>query len=347
MGVSAPSRPSTEVESAVAGSGIDIVVADRVGWIRLDRPEALNALTLEMVTSMRAALAHWETDPQIDSYLVTGEGRAFCAGGDVRWIVEEIAERPDNVRAFWRAEYDLDLAIHQLHKPYVAVMDGIVMGGGVGISAHGRHRIVTERTRLAMPELRIGFCPDVGGTRLLANAPGEVGLHVALTSASLEAADIIYCGLADRAINSRDLHSLLESPPGVLRLAQQHQEPPCPSLAAQRPWIDECYSAPTVELILERLRSHPQQLARNAATIIESQPPTALKVALRALRTARQASDLAEVLAMEFGIVSRSLIHHDFTEGIRARMVEKRSPVWQPATLSEVTDAAVAEFFDS
>ena len=335
------------------------VVARRegmLGHLTLNRPEAYNALTLAMARFIDAALDAWEVDPEVATVLIDGAGdRAFCAGGDIRALYEAAkAGQRSAVSEFFRAEYRLNARLARFPKPIVSVMDGMTMGGGIGLGAHASHRLVTERSVLAMPETRIGFVPDVGGTFLLSRSPGQLGLHLALTGGRLDAADALLCGLADRHVPSERLH--------VMRVALAHcraeseveaclaevATPPAPGrLAGQRDWIDRCYAPNTVEEILAALRGAPEPEARAAGAEIAGNAPTALKVTLQALRDARHLG-LEACLDREFR-VSRSITRMpDFVEGVRAAVVDKdRSPAWWPRRLEDVHRADVLRHFAS
>ena len=233
-------------------------------------------------------------------------------------------------------------------KPFVALMDGLVMGGGVGLSAHASHRVVTDRTVVGMPEVNIGLIPDVGGTYLLGRAPGNTGLHVALTGGSMSGADAIAMGLADRLINHRstaDLIDLINEHGADTALATLSNDISASPLRAQRNWIDSCYEADTVEAIVEQLRSTPAEAAQRAADTILAASPTSLKVALRAVRAARTLN-LEAALNREFRMVSALLRAPDLVEGIRAQVIDKdRNPRWTPPTLAEVTPEMVDQYF--
>ena len=340
----------------------DSVLLRREGgaaFITLNRPKAINALTHAMVLRISAALEEWARDDSVEIVVITGAGeRGLCAGGDIRAVRDAIlAGRPLAAAEFWRDEYVLNLAIAQYTerhaKPYVAIMDGIVMGGGVGISAHGSVRIVTERSRIAMPETGIGFIPDVGGTYLLSRAPGELGTHLALTGAPIGPADAIFCGLADHFVPSAALPEFtasvgVDGVHAALAAALAHEIPaPEPELARQQDWIDECYAAETVEEVIERLRRQGGEEAKQTAETILSKSPTSLKVTFAAIRRARQLPDLAHVLEQEFLASCAQLTSpDDFIEGVRAQVIDKdRNPRWNPASLSEVSEDEVARFF--
>lgn len=316
----------------------------RAAHITLNRPRALNALNHGMIRAVDEALTAWEHDPAVHSVVITGAGeRGLCAGGDIRAVHDDARDGDGTAAAaFWRDEYRLNARIAHYPKPYVAIMDGIVMGGGVGISAHGSMRIVTERSRVAMPETGIGFVPDVGGTHLLSRAPGELGTHLGLTGTQIGAADAVLCGLADHYVPSAALPALLAdlaALPAQEAVARHEQPLPEAELPRHREWIDACYSAGTVEEIAERLLAYGDPAAKEAAETLLSKSPTSLKITLTALRRARRAGTLEAALDQEFRIACRMLATPDLVEGVRAQVIDKdRNPRWTPATLAEVTD---------
>ncbi|MGW8330636.1 enoyl-CoA hydratase/isomerase family protein [Streptomyces sp. NPDC055897] len=320
------------------------------GYVTLNRPKALNALSHTMVRRVDEALAAWEDDPAVETVLIRGAGeRGLCAGGDIRSIYEDARAGGSASADFWRDEYRLNVRIARYRKPYVALMDGIVMGGGVGVSAHGSVRIVTERSRVAMPETGIGFVPDVGGTHLLTRAPGRLGTHLALTGNAVGAADALLCGLADHFVPAARLGALtadLARSPVTEVLARHTTEAPPGELAERREWIDHCYAADTVEEIVDRLLASGVTAAKEAADTLAAKSPTALKVTLAALRSAQQLGTLERVLEQEYRVSCAALSAPDLAEGIRAQVIDKdRTPHWAPATLAEVTDDDVARFF--
>ncbi|MFJ9340557.1 enoyl-CoA hydratase/isomerase family protein [Streptomyces sp. NPDC101733] len=334
------------------GEGEDVLihVEGHTGRLVLNRPEALNALDHSMVLRIEEALTAWRDDPAVEHVVLSGAGeRGLCAGGDIRAIHEDARSGGGASAEFWRDEYRLNALIARYPKPYVALMDGIVMGGGVGISAHGTVRIVTERSRIAMPETGIGFVPDVGGTYLLALAPGELGTHLALTGAPIGAADAMLCGLADHFVAADRLGALVAD----LARASVHEAlaprvGPAPSgaLATHREWIDHCYAADTVEEIVDRLRRSGVPAAQEAADTLAAKSPTALKVTLAALRRAPRLGPLERVLEQEYRVSCAALSSPDLVEGIRAQVIDKdRTPRWSPAHLAGVTDADVARYF--
>ncbi|MFJ2766526.1 enoyl-CoA hydratase/isomerase family protein [Streptomyces sp. NPDC087300] len=324
----------------------------RAGHIVLNRPRAINALNHEMVGLVDEALTAWERDDSVTTVVLTGAGeRGLCAGGDIRSIHDDVrAGGSAASAAFWHDEYRLNARIARYPKPYVAVMDGIVMGGGVGVSAHGDVRIVTERSRVAMPETGIGFVPDVGGTYLLTRTPGELGTHLALTGSAVGAGDALLCGLADHYVPSERLGeftaALADTAPADA-VRQFATAAPEGELAAHREWIDPCYAADSVEEIVDRLHAFGDRHAKEAAETILAKSPTSLKVTLAALRKARELPSLEAVLAQEYRVSCAALASPDLPEGIRAQVVDKdRSPRWSPAELSQVTEADVARFFE-
>jgi enoyl-CoA hydratase len=329
---------------------VHIDVKNDLGHITLDRPQVINALTHDMVRAIDSALREWEHDERVRAVLIRGEGdRGLCAGGDIRAIYADAKSGGSASLEFWADEYRLNARIARYPKPYLALMDGLVMGGGVGISAHGSIRVVTERSRVGMPETGIGFVPDVGGTYLLSRAPGQIGVHMALTGAPISGADAISAGFADSFMSSAripDLLQALEESDVDAAIARFLETPPLGHLAEQLEWINACYAAETVEEILAQLHAVGGE-AEAAAGLIEGKSPLALKLTLRALRTAATLQSLEAVLKQEYRLSSASLRSHDLLEGIRAQIIDKdRNPRWSPPTLNEVTDDMVAAFFE-
>jgi len=324
-----------------------------VGHLTLHRPEALNALDIGMIRALTAALEAWRDDPDVQVVLLDGAGeRGLCAGGDVRGLYDQIvAGEAEQTGAFFREEYALNALISEYPKPFVAIADGITMGGGIGLAGHAGFRVVTERSRLAMPETRIGFTPDVGGTWLLARAPGRVGEYLGLTSASMDAADAIYAGFADHLVPTAHLagfHDALETradPAGPAELVLLFDETPEPSrLAASRGWIDDAFSADTVGEIIERLRARSEPEAAETVDTLERLSPTSLAVTLASVRAARELPDLRAALAQEYAVALWfATTQPDLVEGIRAQLVDKdRNPRWRPASLAELPPDAAA-----
>jgi enoyl-CoA hydratase len=325
------------------------------GSITLGRPEALNSLTLEMVCDFARALDEFGADRDIVAVIVTGEGgRAFCAGGDIRALYELPPGERGRYATFWREEYELDARIASFPKPYVAVMDGIVMGGGVGLSAHGNLRIVTERTRLAMPETGIGFIPDVGGTWLLTRN-GGLALYMALSGESVGAQDAISAGLADVLVESESLPQLLSELGEVATmddvrplLARYARPSGLGPLGQQESLLRRVMAKESVEEIIAALEAEGSQFAWRAAATLASRSPTSLKLTLLLLRRAASAADLEACLLDEYRAACNLLRTHDLFEGIRAAVIDKdRAPRWSPARLEEVSDASVAALLES
>ena len=320
--------------------------------LTLNRPNAINALTHNMVRLIDDALIEWASDPAVEAVVLTGAGeRGLCAGGDIVSIHRDgqrIQEglSGDGTLEFWAEEYILNARIGSYPKPFVAIMDGIVLGGGVGISAHANTRIVTETSSIGMPEVGIGFVPDVGGTYLLARAPGNAGIHAALTTQRFGPGAAIANGFADHFVPQERLPELLDaltenSVEDVLaRLGgTAPAEPPAP-------WVAECFAADSVEEILARLDAVGQEDAAKAASQIRGKSPVALKVTLRSIREAAELPSLEAVLDLEYRVSTAALSSHDLVEGIRAQIIDKdRNPQWRPATLAEVTPADVDAYF--
>ena len=319
--------------------------------IILNRPKALNALTHAMIRSIAAALTEWAGDPSVQTVLLTGSGdRALCAGGDIVSIYRDARTDPDENALFWADEYTLNAQIKRYPKPFVALMDRIVLGGGVGLCGHASHRVVTERTRLGMPETTIGFVPDVGGTYLYSRIPGELGTHLALTAATMTGADAIALALADSFVDSARLDSLIDAlkrMPAAAAIAELAESAvPGAPLLAERAWIDECYAGNDLPAIIERLQNSPVAAARDAAMAILAKSPTALTVTLESLRRARDLADLEDVLEQEYRVSLRMVAGHDVVEGIRAQVIDKdRNPIWQPSSFHAVSKTDVQAHF--
>ena len=321
-----------------------------VGFLTLNRPQAINSLNHPMVATIDAALAAWADDDAVRSVVLRGAGeRGLCAGGDVVALYHSAKIGGADARAFFFDEYRLNSRIGHYPKPYVALMNGIVMGGGVGISGHGNVRVVTETCKIAMPEVGIGFIPDVGGTYLLSRAPGSLGVHAALTGAPFGAGDAIAMGFADHYVPQAKLEAFTADVVGdgaENAIAAHAEEPPASPLAAQRDWIDHCYAGETVTDIMAALRAQNEGPADDAANLIATRSPIALAVTLAAVRRAAALPSLDDVLVQEYRVSCASLRSHDFVEGIRAQLVDKdRNPQWSPSSLAAVTEADVAPYF--
>ncbi|MGK9231753.1 enoyl-CoA hydratase/isomerase family protein [Inquilinus limosus] len=342
----------------------DEILIDREGPIvivTLNRPKALNALTLTMCQVLLSKMTEWAEDPELHAVVLRGAGdRAFCAGGDIRAVYERgpqsgvPAGDPD--QDFFWVEYRLNHAIHHFPKPWIALLDGVTMGGGLGLSVHGSHRVTTEKTLSAMPECGIGLFPDIGGGWFLSRCPGEIGTYLALTGTRIGAADMLFTRMGTHHIASAKVEDLIAALAdagwigngGLVAesvLQRFAADPGAPTLAPLRPAIDRCFGRDTVEEILTALDAEEGDWARAAAEQIRAGSPTSLKVTLRQIRQGKTMIYDA-VAAMEFRMVHRFLEKPDFFEGVRAQLVDKtRDPKWRPATLAEVDDAAVAAYF--
>lgn len=342
--------PSTEPEVLIRIEG-------RAGRITLNRPKALNALTLGMVREIWHALLSWKSQPAVQLVIFDGTGdRAFCAGGDVLSLYNSRAEGSGVARTFWREEYRLNALIHRYPKPIVAIMDGIVMGGGIGLSAHvqGGGRIVTDRSMLAMPETGIGLIPDVGGTWLLGRAIGELGIYLGLTGARMNGSDAIQTGFADVHIPHQKREALVaalsdpSAPPVTDLIDEASDADPVPAspLMALKPDIDRYFSKPTVEAILAELQTTTNPWAMKTRADLLTKSPLALKASLAAMRRAPALGSLEEALNVEFRLCTHLFERGEFPEGVRALLVDKdKAPRWQPARLEDVTSAMVESLF--
>jgi enoyl-CoA hydratase len=318
--------------------------------VTLDRPQALNALTLAMVAELDRGLRAWADDPTVGAVVIrSAGGRAFCAGGDIRALYDAGRRGDPYVRDFYRAEYRLNHRIKTYGKPFVALIDGIVMGGGVGISVHGSHRVASERSQFAMPETGIGFYPDVGGSWFLPRCPGELGTYLGLTGARIGAPDMLYCGLATHYVPSGAFDSLadaLQTGEVDSVLARSAGDPGPAPLAARRAVIDRCFAGERVEEIQARLERAGDEWAAETAAILRRKSPTSLKVTLRQLRTGAGLAHFAAAMRMEYRLTRHFMARPDFYEGVRAAVIDKdQAPRWQPAALADVGDDAVAWYF--
>ncbi|MBV8118705.1 MAG: enoyl-CoA hydratase/isomerase family protein [Alphaproteobacteria bacterium] len=341
--------------------------AGGVATLTINRPQALNALTLTNYRRIAPALAAWAADPKVRVVVVSGAGgRAFCAGGDVRAVHEAgrgISDARDLTATFFREEYQLIRDIHRFPKPYVAIIDGITMGGGVGISVNGAYRVASERTLFAMPETGIGLFPDVGATRFLNRCPGWIGRYLGLSGARLKAADAFYCGFATHVVAQDRIEPLLAALAGtgwrggrefaqVEALLGEHSTEIGPApIAALQPAIDRAFAADTIEAILDALAAEAVSGGPDAAwagetrTGLLTKSPTSLKVTLRQLLVGRD-YDLEQALQLEYRLTQHFMAAHDFYEGVRALLIHKdQRPCWQPASLGAVDDATVEAYF--
>jgi enoyl-CoA hydratase len=327
------------------------------GHVILNRPHALNAVSHAMVLALAQKLAKWETDPAVTRVIVTANGgRAFSAGGDLRALHDlGRAGRFEEALDFFRAEYALNARIKYYRKPYVALIDGIVMGGGVGISVHGSHRVAGDRFGFAMPEVGIGFFPDIGATWFLPRLPGELGTYCALTGERLNAADAVAAGVVTHRVASSRFPELVEAlcnSVSVDALLAAFAEPAGNGpVAAERPAVDRLFNRHRVEDVLAALDGEAAgngiaaPFASTTAALIRTKSPTSLKIALAQMRRGA-ALEFTECMRTEFRIVSRVMRGHDFYEGIRAVIIDKdQTPHWQPPTLEAVGVDAVERHF--
>jgi enoyl-CoA hydratase len=320
----------------------------QLGRILLNRPRIINVLNDDMVTSILAQLQDWAQDDGVQAVSIQGAGeRGLCAGGDIRALRAVVMKGSGEAVRFWAHEYRMNAAIACYPKPFVAFMDGIVMGGGVGVSAHGSLRLVTERSRVAMPETTIGFSPDVGSLFLLSRAPGEIGTHLAMTGLPMSGPDAIDCGLADALIDSQDIPAIIG------RLAAGESLSPdvggttaAGGLVAAQDWIDTCYAGDDADAILRTLRAHPAPGARHAAEVLATRSPMAVCIALEAIRRASRMDTLTQVLEQDLMLGSAMADSADFVEGVRALLIDRdNAPHWRHGSLAEVDPAEVARSF--
>ena len=323
----------------------------RAGRLLLNRPKALNALDLPMIRALAAGLAAWRDDPTIHLVLIEGAGdRAFCAGGDVRALRQHQldGDRPP-INAFFQEEYALNLQIATYPKPYVALIDGICMGGGIGVSLHAPYRVATEHASFAMPETAIGFFPDIGASFFLPRLPGEIGTWLGLTGARIVGADAVHAGLATHFTPRADLPALAAAlaADGIGALGPRAAALPGFTHADSRAAIDACFAARTIPDLLARLAAEGSQWARETLTTLGTVSPSALFWTLRLLREGAGRT-LPQCLAAEFALTHTTMRHPDFIEGVRAMVVDKdRRPAWSPATIAAVQAAEIAALFPS
>ncbi len=334
-----------------------------VATVLLNRPQALNAFTLGMYRQLDPMLRAWAEDPSVHAALIEGAGdRAFCAGGDVRAVYEAgkgISGDRAFTSVFFAEEYRIIRFIHHFPKPYIAIIDGITMGGGAGVSVNGAYRVATERTMFAMPETGIGLFPDVGATRFLNLCPGRIGRYLGLTGVRLGAADALYCGFATHFTPREQVPALAAALVGIgweagrertqvdAVLARFAADPGPAPLRARQPAIDRCFAGDTVEAILDALHNETadSDWAAETRTLLLAKSPTSLKITLRQL-TAGRGFDLEAALRLEYRLTQHVMAAHDFYEGVRAALVDKdQKPDWQPDSLAEIGGAAVDAYF--
>ena len=328
-----------------------------VGILRLNRPKAINAVTLEMFHDIDKALDAFEADPEIAVIVLEGAGeRGLCAGGNIRALWESSKAKGDLGKILWRDEYILNARIKKFPKPYVAFMDGIVMGGGVGLSAHASHRVVTDKTKLAMPEVGLGFFPDVGGTWLLSHSPGEIGTYFGLTGQTMNGPDAIHARFADAVVPSSKLPALREAltkvalgttSADVMKLIEGFStgETAGP-VAAMQAKIDALLSHDRMEDVVAALQRDGSDFAEATLKTLNEKSPRGMVVTLKLLRLARTTRSLEECLVREYRAALEVFASDDFREGVRAAVIDKdRNPRWSPPRIEDVTPAMVAPYF--
>lgn len=335
---------------------------NHIGFVTLNRPVALNALTLSMVLQMHAQLWEWAQDPSIHAVVVKGAGdKAFCAGGDVRAIHESLVSSSSLHRDFPAAEYRLDHFIHGYPKPYVALMDGIVMGGGMGIAQGAFLRVVTDRTRMAMPEVGIGLFPDVGASYFLSRLRGAVGRYLGVTGVQIHAGDALYCRLADACL-PHDALARLETALGRLRWSEDHfadirnavqslamRTRPYTKMVALRWAIDTHFTCTDIGAVTDSLKAEPRpefsEWTRETLARMATRSPMMMAVTARQLQRA-EGLDLADCFRMELGMARHCVLQNDFLEGVRALLIDKdKAPRWSPARMDDVTEEMIERFF--
>ncbi|KAL2081522.1 hypothetical protein ACEWY4_023375 [Coilia grayii] len=348
--------------SSSAGPEVLLERVGNAGVITLNRPKALNALNLTMIRHIYPQLKKWDKDSEVDLVIIKGAGgKAFCAGGDIRAVTEAGKVGDPLAQDFFREEYILNYTIGTYQKPYVALIDGITMGGGVGLSVHGRFRVATEKTLFAMPETAIGLFPDVGGGYFLPRLQGKLGIFLALTGFRLRGRDVLRAGVATHFVESEKIGALekdltdLKSP-SLSDVAEvldsyQHQS----GLDADKPFvleqhiesINRLFDASSVEGIIDNLKKDGSPFAKKQAETLSKMSPTSMKLTLKQLQQGASMS-LAEVLTMEYRLTHACMKGQDFYEGVRAVLIDKdQSPKWKPGTLEEISEQSVEDSFRS
>jgi enoyl-CoA hydratase/carnithine racemase len=321
----------------------------RIGHILLNRPKALNALDLEMLSAMTAALEEWRDDPSIHAVVAEGAGgRAFCAGGDIRAIrAYAMAGQTRDVEAFFATEYALNAMIDEYSKPYIAIIDGVCMGGGIGLSVHGDMRITSEAGLFAMPETAIALFPDVGATFMLPRLPGALGLYLGLTGARLHGADAVHAGLATHYVPKAAIAGLADAiaADGAGVVASFAETLPPFSLAPHRAAIDRCFGQDSVAAIVAALEAEASDWGAETLAALRHVSPSAVMWSFEAIRRGA-ALNLRGALAAELALTRRISVHPEFHEGVRAMLVDKdRAPKWSPARLEDVNPATIRALF--
>ena len=322
------SSPAAEDSVLIARHG-------RIGQLTLNRPKALNALDLDMIRAITPALAAWQDDPAVHAVVITGAGdRAFCAGGDIRAVRDAaLSDHDELIRAFFSEEYAINAAIAAYPKPYIALIDGFCMGGGIGLSVHGQIRVASETAQFAMPETAIALFPDVGATHKLPRLPGELGMYLGLTGARLTGADAVHAGFATHFVHHADFPALLAAlaQDGATAVARFARELPEFSLAPHRAAIDRCFGQNSIAAIEAALKAEGSAWAEETLATLLKMSPASLRWTFDIVREGAHRT-LAQCLAAEFELVQRVTKHPDFAEGVRAMVIDKdRSPKWQQA----------------
>ena len=339
-------------QPAAAESSEATVIArreGRVGRLVLNRPKALNALDLPMIRALARALAEWRDDAHVHAVVIEGAGeRAFCAGGDVRALRQyELDGEHHRAEQFFREEYELNLMIATYPKPFIALIVGICVGGGIGVSVHAPYRVATEHAAFAMPETAIGFFPDIGATFFLPRLPGEIGTYLGLTGLRMQGADAVHAGLATHFVPRANLPALSQAlaKDGLTALGCHAAAAPDFSLAPHRAVIDHCFGAGSVSEIVHRLEKCDNDWATQTLAALRAVSPSALCWTLAAIRHGADMT-LPQCQAAELALTRTTMRHPDFAEGVRAMVVDKdRKPRWQPARIEDVDPAAIAAMF--
>jgi enoyl-CoA hydratase/carnithine racemase len=332
-------------------------VAHHLGFITLERPQSLNALNLSMITALREILRAWRRDSNVHAVIVQGKGeRAFCAGGDLRAVYEaHLRDDHQFHDDLFRKEYTLNLEIAQFPKPYISFIHGFAMGGGLGLSIHGSHRLLAENAQLAMPETKIGYFPDVGASYFLNKAPGALGMYLALTGNSIGTSDSLYVGLATHFIPQKRQAQVIEAllgsetllPENIDKILERYIENlPESSLQAQQAKIDALFHHLTLEEVFEALKSDQSSFAQDTLKTLKLRSPTSLRITFELLKR-NKGKSLSEAIETEFQLSQVFIKKHDFFEGIRALLIDKdQKPIWSPATVEEVDSFVVEEYFN-
>lgn len=335
---------------------IDVLFTEKnqLGVITLNRPQALNALSLEMLQAIHQQLVDWASTPHIKAVIITSvPGKAFCAGGDIRQLYKMRQQSNSPGQQYFWHEYRLTQYLYHYPKPYIALLNGITMGGGVGVSIHGSHRVATENFLFAMPETSIGFFPDIGASFFLSRCANQTGVYLGLTGARITAGDALDLKLIDTYVSSHKLPDLIEAlstadftadtPRDVVSsiIKSFHDVPEAPALKLYHPHIDTCFSHQSIERILQELETHRLEWCHTTAALLKTKSPTSLKITLQALRYGAM-QDFDQCIQMEYRLAVRFLQRHDFYEGVRAIIIDKdQKPAWQPA----INDSDVEAYF--